>query len=451
MGDTKNIAFIWIAGLAVTTAVIIALAITVLLYRNTEVNNGAGPATVVVQMLEGPECDAMVPTADFWNQHYATATGTRIQVVALDRTGYFDKLEMQLIAGESTPDIIHPFSIHLARIRPYLEPLEPFLQDQAIMTDPDGKALSLDAVLPVAMDTVRSEDGKIYMLPTDMSEVLLFYRQDLIKTPPGTWDDFVRLAKRYTRTINPDSPTQYGIVLQGKYETWAFCSALENILPYGIDPFNVSSEDDINLLTKSLQPFEDLAAAKAFPPETVNAEYSKVAAMIKSGEVAMALQWNAFYQDLRNPESSPKVYDKVDVAPPPGIRQEDGTIKRSLYVHTINLALNRHSRHKQKAMMFMTWATLGEGAWVYARAGGSSPLAEIWDNDKISDLYPRLAPWLAAHGQSPTPHKQLTKMMMAGSGWIQRMIAGDLTVEQAAQGIAAEMKRLRSSEPEADR
>ncbi len=445
MSSTKRIPIVWIAGIAGA----IVLLFAILLFRKAETSHETGPATVVVQMFEGPEFEAMLPTAEFWNQHYAATTGVRVRVVALDRTGYFDKLEMQLIAGESTPDVIHPYSIHLARIQPYLEPLDPFLKDKTIMTGPDGKELSLEAVLPIAMDTVRHPDGMIYMLPKDMSEVLLYYRRDLIETPPETWDDFIELAKRFTRSIHPDSPTRYGTVLQGKYEMWTFCAALENIFPYGINPFDISSEEEIQVLAKSLEPFEELAAARAFSPETVNAEYTQVASMIKSGEVAMAMQWNAFYTDSRDPESSPMVHDKLDIAPPPGIRRKDGTVRRSLYVQTINLALNRHSRHKRQAMMFMTWASLGEGAWVYARAGGSSPLSEIWSNDKISELYPRLVPWLAEHGQSPVPHRELTKMMMAGSGWVQRMMAGDLSSEQAARGFTEEMGRLRRSKPEA--
>ncbi len=430
------------AGIAIA---VILIVVFIFLFLNTDNKQETNRVTVQVQMFEGPESDAMIPTAEYWNNHYARKTGIFIETRALERVGYFDKLELQLISRPVTPDIIHPYSLHLGKIRKFLHPMNNYLADSDIMTAPDGKKLSLEAILPVAMETVKSEGGAIYMIPKDMSEVLLYYRQDLIPTPPSTWDEYIAVAKQFTRSINPDSPTKFGTVMQGKYEMWTFCAALENLWPYGVDVFNPKGEADRRAIEQGLGIFEQLAGRNVFPPEVVNAEHPEVAAIIKNGEVAMAMQWSAFYQELRNSKLSPKVFDKFDVALPPGVRKPDGNIKHTLYVQTINLALNKHSKHKREAMKFLVWATLGKGAEIYARAGGSSPIKAVWENSKISDLYPKIRPWVENYGKAVPVHPRITEMMMIGSGWIQRIMARDVNAKEATAGYLEDIKPFQSS------
>lgn len=407
---------------------------------------------VVVQMFSGPEYEAMLPTARHWNEHFAAATRIRVEVTALDRVGYFRKLETQLLAGTPRPDVLHPFSLHLGKLRPWLEPLDPYLADPVVMTAPDGRKLALDAVLPVAMRTVKSSDGKLYMLPKDMSEVLLYYRQDLIPQPPETWDEYAALARHFTRSLNPQSPTEYGTAMQGKYEIWTFCAALENLWPYGADllaPDGKSSGFATPGTVPGLRLFADLARRGVLPPEAVNAEHPETARLIREGKVAMAMQWSAFYQELRDRDRAPAVAGKFALAPPPGVRQPDGSIRRRLYVQTIGLALNRHSLHKTAAARFMAWAALGEGAEIYARGtpvslGGSSPVTAVWQDEHILDMYPRIRPWVEQYGQALPEHPLLPELLLIGSSWVQRLMSGGVTPEEAAAGLDREInERLR--------
>ncbi|MCP4693340.1 MAG: extracellular solute-binding protein [Desulfobacterales bacterium] len=353
-----------------------------------------------------------------------------------------------MLSGQGVPDIIHPYSLHLGKIRESLHPMDAWLADDEIMTAPNGEKLSLDVVLPIAMETVKSPDDKIYMIPKDMSEVLLYYRADLMATPPETWDEFTALALEYTRGVNPGSPTRYGAAMQGKYEMWTFCAALENLWPHGVDVFGPLTREDERAIARGLRVFETLAEAGALPPGAVNAEHPEVAAIIKRGDVAMAIQWSAFYQELRGKEPSPGVCDKFEVAPPPGVRGADGVVDRFIYTQTINLALNKHSPRKREAMKFLAWAALGEGAVIYAKAGGSSPVKAVWERDGISDLYPRILPWVERYGRAAPTHPRLTEMMMIGSSWVQRVIAREETAARAAAGLAADARKARAASGE---
>jgi len=398
--------------------------------------------TITVQMFSGPEYDAMAPTAKYWNEKYSAATGITVNAVALSRMGYFEKMQSQLVAGLREPDLVHPFNMALGQLRPYLEDLRPYLAKADLMTGPDGEKYSIDGLLDPAKACVTAADGAILGMPKDMSELCVYYRKDLISKPPETWPEFVEVAKKFTKSINPSSPTEYGAVLQGKYEKWTYCAALETLWPAGYEIFK-PGDKEIAMYSadavKAFKFFEDMYKAGALYPGFDNTEYPEVSAALESGNVAMAIQWNANYFSLSNKEMSPKVYDKIALAPPPGWKQADGKIKRAMYVQTINLSLNKKSQNKDAAMKFLTWSTFGEGALLYAKYGGSSPIKKVWLAKDAMMPYPVLAPMVQEYGRSLPMHNDMSELVMIGSSWIQKVGIGNATAEQAAKGLPEEM------------
>jgi ABC-type glycerol-3-phosphate transport system substrate-binding protein len=145
-------------------------------------------------MFSGPEHLAMLVAAREWNNKYAIKTGIRVKATALNRIGYFEKLETQLMGGLSSPDIVQPFSLHLEKLKKYFEPLNSYLKETEMMQSPSGEKYSLDNMLPAAMKTVEQKDGTIYMLPKDMSQIILYYRKDLILK------NLYNICKKYTNT-----------------------------------------------------------------------------------------------------------------------------------------------------------------------------------------------------------------------------------------------------------
>lgn len=398
--------------------------------------------TITVQMFSGPEYDAMAPTAKYWNEKYSAATGITVNAVALSRMGYFEKMQSQLVAGLKEPDLVHPFNMALGQLRPYLEDLRPYLAKADLMTGPDGEKYSVDGLLGPAAACVTAADGAILGMPKDMSELCVYYRKDLISKPPETWPELVEMAKQFTKSINPKSPTEYGVVLQGKYEKWTYCSALEALWSAGYEIFKPGDKEIAMYnadAVKAFKVYEDLYKAKALYPGYDNTEYPEVSAALESGNVAMAVQWNANYFSLSNKEMSPKVYDKIALAPPPGWKQADGKIKRAMYVQTINLSLNKKSANKDAAMKFLTWSTFGEGAVLYAKYGGSSPIKKVWLAKDAMMPYPVLAPMVNEYGRSLPMHNDMSELVMIGSSWIQKVGIGNATAEQAAKGLPEEM------------
>jgi multiple sugar transport system substrate-binding protein len=423
---------------------IVAILLCLGLVLAVAVSGVAAPkkVTITVQMFSGPEYDAMAPTAKYWNEKYAASTGITVNAVALSRMGYQEKMQSQLVAGLRDPDLVHPFNMQLGKLRPYLEDLRPYFKRADVMTGPDGEKYSIDGLLEVALATVTTADGAILGMPKDMSELLVYYRKDIISKPPETWPELVEVAKKYTKSINPKSPTEYGVVLQGKYEKWTYCSGLEALWPAGYEIFKPGDKEIAPLnadAVKAFQVYADLYKAGALYPGFDNTEYPEVSAAMESGNCAMAVQWNANYFSLSNKEMSPKVYDKIALAPPPGWKQADGKIKRAMYVQTINLALNKKSRNKDAAAKFLAWSGFGEGAVMYAKFGGSSPIKKVWLPKDAMMPYPVIAPMVMEYGRSLPMHDDMGELVMIGSSWFQKVGIGGATAEQAAKGLPEEM------------
>ena len=68
-----------------------------------------------------------------------------------------------------------------------------------------------------------------YAIPFDVSTHFLYYRKDLIETPPETWEEYIETAKGFTKALNSSSETEYGAAitaLPGPELPKAFYSAM---------------------------------------------------------------------------------------------------------------------------------------------------------------------------------------------------------------------------------
>lgn len=97
------------------------------------------------------------------------------------------KLLEQAAAGRA-PDIVQIDSFFLPRFYPYLQPLDQYLD-----------AGELDDFVSYARDNMVGPDGhvKAFWFTTDVRA--LFYRKDLVKSPPKTWDELIETAVKLSK------------------------------------------------------------------------------------------------------------------------------------------------------------------------------------------------------------------------------------------------------------
>ena len=328
----------------------------------------------------GPEEAALRAVTDIYNAQPDLAAENKVALLFTSRDGFFDKLQVDLAAGSTAFDVNLIATYSIGKYAPFMEPIT--LSDEA------GRVFG-DTVLK----TMQFDDQQ-YGVPTDLSLHFLYFRKDLIdalmaddaakakygeisekhlgkkmepKAPADwMWDDFVANALYFTQSINPDSPTRYGTVIQAK-------NLLFNMMVFHSWPRSYGGNwmDDAGNITIDSEAYRTaLEMAKmlfelgATPPDSTSYEYAEANAAYSSGQVAAMVQWNAAAADLTKAQAA-----TVSTAPPAG---PDG---KFTHIHGLGLGLNKAATNKDGAKAFLTWLSTEEAALAYARAGGAPGLA----------------------------------------------------------------------------
>ncbi len=344
---------------------------------------GATAASAEVTVLGwpgGPEETALRAVADTYNQTAADAD--KVKLIFFNRDGFFDKLAADLGAGSKDFDINLLATYALGRYAPFMDPIEL----PASATETFGEKV---------LATMQF-DGKQYGVPTDLSLHFMYYRQDLIdqllsddawkakyteiakekmgkdlapKDPDEwTWDDFEATAYFFTKSINSDSPTRYGAVLQMKnilFNIMVWHSTARSNGGNWMDADGKITVDGPGFRT-ALELYKRLYDAGVTPKDSTTYEYAEANAAFGSGQAATMLQWNAAFGDLDDPEKTPAVGGKIGTVAPP-----TGPEGRFTHIHGLGLGINSASENKEGAKKFLTWLASPEAITEYAIAGGS--------------------------------------------------------------------------------
>jgi multiple sugar transport system substrate-binding protein len=343
----------------------------------------AGPALAEVTVLGwpgGPEEAALRAVAELYNARADVAEENKVELLFTSRDGFFDKLQVDLAAGSTAFDVNLIATYSIGRYAPFMEPIT--LSDEA-------GAVFGDTVL-----STMQFDGAQYGVPTDLSLHFLYFRQDLIdalmaddaakarygdiseqylgerlepKAPSEwTWTDFVANALYFSQSVNPDSPTRYGTVIQMKnllFNMMVFHSWPRS---YGADWMDADGNItvDSEAYRTALEMAKMLYDLGATPPDSTSYEYAEANAAFAAGQVAAMVQWNAAAGELTAAQPTTATF-----APPAG---PEG---RFTHIHGLGLGLNAAAQNKEGAIAFLQWLSTEEAALAYARAGGAPGLA----------------------------------------------------------------------------
>jgi multiple sugar transport system substrate-binding protein len=344
----------------------------------------ASSVTIVFQMWSGPEGVAMRSIVARWNSTMKPKTGITLVETEPSRDGYDALITSQLLSKSGTPDIVLPFNWDLPRVARAgtLVDLMPYITK-------NPSQWRINEYFKVTVDAANL-DGHQYALPIDISLPILYYRKDLIKTPPATWDDYLKLADQFTRSHNSKSPTLYGTTLYGRTGRAEPAQLWEEVFwPYGGQLMDAGFHSTIAIAAgvKATMIGRTLVEHNDVPQPVTSYEYPQVLAALSNGSVAFAQEWNAAYPALTDKAQDPQYYDKIGFAPIPGVRQADGTIKRFYHAHTINLGVNASSKHVAAAVQVLAWL-------MSPLLGGDAPRPSIFNSPAVAKLHPGFLPWL---------------------------------------------------------
>lgn len=334
----------------------------------------------------GPESEAMQKVVDYWNSTYGKKFGAEVEIINFSREGFWEKQETLLNARSSSVDIIFVATYIIGRLAPHLVPLEGFDLNPEVFI-----ASSLESM---------SFEGFLYGLPLDVSNHFLYYRKDLMeklltdptwkskyeelsqkylgskrspkKPEEWDWEDYKATAIFFTKKYNPDSPVDYGNVLQMKNLVYNIMIWNNVLWSMGGTWFDQNGNFKINTepAKKAAALFKELYDMGTVPPGVMTYEFGEANEAFKTGKAFMMMQWSAAYHILTDKTESPLVYDKVALAPIPGP-------KPSTHVHCLGVALSKYSKKKDAALKFLSFLASEEAMKMYAENGGIPPVEPI--------------------------------------------------------------------------
>jgi multiple sugar transport system substrate-binding protein len=359
----------------------------------------------------GPESLAMAQVVDAYNAGQGVEDGVRVQLVLFGREGFWERQEALIAAESSDVDIYYTASYYVGRQVGALAPI----------TDAVPDILETGVLFERSINAL-SADGVLYGLPLDVSLHFMYYRTDLIEQllndaawqerysqiamdvlgleltpkPPAEWDwnDFTAAALFFSRQYNPDSPVEYGTVLQAK--NLVFNTMIWGNVLYSLGGSWFDAEGNPNFDTpefrQAAQIYADLISLGAAPAASTTFEYGEANQAFMSEQAAFMLQWNAAFGELNGPNSP--VSGLVGIAPPAGPT-------KVTYTHSLGVALNANSERQEAAGAWLRYLATQEAISAYATAGGLPPSAAVLLESDRAD-YQATAEYLDAYAYTPS-------------------------------------------------
>ncbi|MFZ5825718.1 MAG: sugar ABC transporter substrate-binding protein [Bacillota bacterium] len=391
----------------------------------------AQPVTgkLVIYIKTGPEANGMREVAEA----YTAKTGIKVEILEQGAANYFPTLITQLASGTDAFDLV---GTNTAFAGPMAGAGNLVPLNARMASSTTGKFDDIQLKYPY--------QGETYVIPFDVSAHLLFYRSDLIPNPPQTWDEYMEVAKQFTKSITPNSPTQFGMAWTARSGPEQPKAFYDFMWSYGGYIVNDKNEVGVNTdgAVKAAEFWANAAKTKVIPPDMPNWSYGNVLDAMKTGVIAMAgPMWSPAYKDILNSDSPHKNNWKVTLIP--GVKQADGKVYRTPFQHSWALGINKSSKNVEAAWKFLEYATGPEGIAVYSAKWGTSVRKAVLNdpNSKPRDYYDLILQTLTLSKAEPLVPYYLT-MHDAMNEALSGVLTGTKQPKPAMDEAANKIKEL---------
>ncbi|MGN7201167.1 ABC transporter substrate-binding protein [Arthrobacter sp. SAFR-044] len=328
--------------------------------------DGRGPITYV----QGKDNSNVVrPLVDKWN-----AAHPNEKVTFKEQTDQADQQHDDIVqhfqAKQSDYDVVDVDVVWTAEFaaKGWLQPLK------------DKMAIDTSAMLKPTVDSATYK-GTLYAAPQTSDGGILYYRKDLVPTPPKTWDEMMGMCSIATANNIGCYAGQFA-----KYEGLTV-NASEAINSAGGSVLNKDGKPNLNT-PEAKAGLENLAKAYAdgnIPKEAITYKEEDSRQAFQSGKLMFLRNWPYAF-NLITTEGSSAVKDKTGLAALPG---KDGPGASSLGGH--NLAVSVYSKYKATALDFLKFMTSAETEKFYATQGSLAPvLGSLYEDKELVAKLPYL-------------------------------------------------------------
>lgn len=274
--------------------------------------------TITVPVMSGDFEKAVSAAAPLFEE----LSGAKVVIESIPGEQFTDKLQLDLNNTKKYDVVLAPIaSLHSFAIAGKVEPLEELIASHA------GESYDMEDFLPGLFDTYGYYDGKLVAIPYKPDVELLFYRKDLFEDEslkeafkesygtelkvPETNEELLQTAEFFTKSINTDSPVDYGYstnMLKG-------CTRLL-FINRGGDDINEKLEPNMNNEAGLQALGYILELQKYAPKEWMQMGWDEANQFFAGGNAAMMEQWPGLWLTCQAEGSAVK--DKIGVAVAPG-------------------------------------------------------------------------------------------------------------------------------------
>ncbi|MDQ6851143.1 MAG: ABC transporter substrate-binding protein [Actinomycetota bacterium] len=242
--------------------------------------------------------------------------------------------------------------------------------------------------LKAPLETARWK-GKLYAVPYNSNTQLLWYRSDLVPTPPKTWDeminDAIKLAKQGKPHLIEIQGAQYeGVVV---WFNTLVASAGGSILNASASGPSLGKP-----AVKALTVMKKLASSAAADPSlSVQMEDQNRLAM-EDGRAAFQLNYPFVYPSMK--ADKPKLFKVFKYTQYPRV---DANTPSHVTIGGIDLAISKYSSHPDLAFKAALCLRNRKNQLIAATKGGLPPTIEsLYSDPALAKSYPFHAEILAA-------------------------------------------------------
>ena len=230
---------------------------------------------------------------------------------------------------------------------------------------------------PIATATWK---GKLYGAPLNSNTQLLWYRKDLVPTPPSTWSQMIQEATRLAQQGKPHYIEEQGAQYEG-YMVWfnslvdsAGGQILSGPSTVALGP---SAEQAASII-------HELAKSPGADPSLSNDREDQGRLAFESGTAAFEINYPFVWPSAQ--KDVPKIAKEMGYAPYPSVIAGQPA---HVTIGGINLAVSRYSAHPADAFAAITCLANRQHQTVDAVKGGLPPtIGSLYDDPALAKPYP---------------------------------------------------------------
>ncbi len=243
--------------------------------------------------------------------------------------------------------------------------------------------IDMDAYFPGTVASANF-DGKQWALPQFTDAGVFYYRTDIVKEPPKTWDELIEQASK----LKGEAGTEFGYIFQSAQYEGLICNAIEFIASYGgqvVDEDNNVVVDSPETV-KAIKKMQEIVNSDFVPDNILNFQETETENAWIEGKSVFGRNW-PYMQASSADEERSKVVDNVAMTTlPSGDAGSASTLGGWMTM------INRYTEHPEAAWEFAKFLSGPEAQKIAAVEGGRAPtLRDLYNDPDVKESSPLFA------------------------------------------------------------